>query len=478
MDSVRLDFKSDDTISSIPYINPLVEKRLKMKLDLIIIPILALGYVFNSLDRSNLGNAKTAGLSKDIQLTGNQYNLVLTWYYIPFIIFGPIMTLVTKHFSGKYNLPFMLFGFGIASACTSVVRNYGQLVACRILVGLFEAGYLASNVFYLSTFYTRNEIAARIGIFYAGSVLASAFGGLLAFGIFHVASTAFLFTWSYLFIIEGVATVVIAVVLFFVLPKGIRTTCFLNEEEKGVAEARMLSDSVDTLNVEFVWSEAVREFKTWHVYYRACISITFGVLLASNANFLAIITQRLGYSVVKTNLYTVAPALSASIVLVMVCFASDYFKTRGIIMAGVLCLSVIGYIILMTVDVAKQRGVAYFAIFLCTIGAYPMSVIFSAWVMDNITNLNARALTTGCLISIGNAAGLISSNIFFQNEAPRYISALIGNAVCAGVCMIFCIGYVVWMRLENKRRDRLYGTRDDITAGIGDCRDPNFRFRT
>src|SRR5258706_11592955 len=105
-----------------------------------------------------------------------------------------------------------------------------------------------------------------------------------------------------------------------------------------------------------------------------------------------------------------------------------------------------------------------------------MSVIFSAWILDNITNQNARAFTLGVLIALGNASGLISSNIFFTNEAPRYISALIGNLVCAILCMSLCIGYVIWMKYENKRRDRVYGVPNNVTAGVGDSRDPNFRF--
>lgn len=98
----------------------------------------------SSLDRSNLGNAKTAGLPKDTNLKGEQYNLLLTLYYVMFVLFGPVMTVFTKICSAKVSLPAMMLAFGIASACTASAKNFGQLLACRIFVGIFESGFLAS----------------------------------------------------------------------------------------------------------------------------------------------------------------------------------------------------------------------------------------------------------------------------------------------------------------------------------------------
>lgn len=156
-------------------------------------------------------------------------------------------------------------------------------------------------VYYLSTWYTRKELAARIGIFYAASVAASAFGGLLAFGVFHIQS-AKMFSWSYLFILEGCLTILVAILGFFVLPKAPRQAFFLNEKEKEIAEQRILLDSVEYLENRFSWTEALYEFKSPHVYIRMLIMCSAGILVSSNGNFLAPIVSSLGYSTVKTNL--------------------------------------------------------------------------------------------------------------------------------------------------------------------------------
>ena len=98
----------------------------------------------SSLDRSNLGNARTAGLEQDLGLVGDQYNQLLTWYYVFFCLFGPAMVIFTRICTAKVALPAMMVAFGIASAATAAVKDFGGILACRIIVGLFESGFLAS----------------------------------------------------------------------------------------------------------------------------------------------------------------------------------------------------------------------------------------------------------------------------------------------------------------------------------------------
>ena len=156
-------------------------------------------------------------------------------------------------------------------------------------------------VYYLSIWYTRRELASRIGIFYAALVASSAFGGLLAYGMFQITNETY-FRWSYLFFLEGALTMTWAILLFFILPSGSQTAWFLTPAEKEVAHLRLEQDSVSTLDLKFNWKEALSEFTTPHGYIRVCMAFVAGTILTSNANFLAMVVKRLGYSVVKTNL--------------------------------------------------------------------------------------------------------------------------------------------------------------------------------
>lgn len=232
---------------------------------------------------------------------GNQYNQVLTYYYIPYVLCGPAMALVTRLITAKYSLTGMMVFFGSFSIATAFAKNFGQLLAFRLFIGVFESGFLASVVIYMSGFWTRADIASRIGLFFASNVIASAFGGLLAYGTFQINDNR-LRGWSYLFIIEGSLTVFFAIVMCLYIPRRLTSARFLTPEEKAAGIARQLSDSVDEVDGKFSWNQALIEMKSWHTYVRILISFSISVPLASNNNFLAPMVARLGYGTAKTNL--------------------------------------------------------------------------------------------------------------------------------------------------------------------------------
>ncbi|KAL2418597.1 MFS-type transporter efuF [Exophiala dermatitidis] len=453
-------------------------KRFKRKADFILLPILTFAYLVNSLDRSNLSNAHTANLEKDLGLVGNQYNQVLTYYQIPFVVFGPFATLCTKRFGAKWSITTMLLGFGSASLATGWVKHFHTLVVCRVFVGLFESGFLASIIYYLSIWYTRKELGTRLGIFYAALTASSAFGGLLAFGMFQI-DTGHYFRWSYLFFLEGGLTLCWAIVIFFALPSDTQSAWFLSDAEKQVAVRRLQVDSVQNLEQKFNLKEALSEFTTFHGYLRCVLGFAIGVVLTSNANFLAMIVARLGYSTVKTNLYTVAPALTGAVFLVAWCKSSDYFRERGLHIAAAGLLSLIGYVILVSIG-TDQTGVLYFAMFICTTGAYPATPLNAAWAVANIPNLNARALTSGLIIACANCGGFLSSNIYLREEAPRYITALNTNIGMCITILVLAGGYSCWMRWENRKRDKAQNvvrSQTYVTEGVSSMRDESFRFQ-
>lgn len=77
-------------------------------------------------------------------MKGDQYNLLLTAYYVVFCLFGPLMAIFTRVATAKVALPCMMLAFGIASAATAAAKDFGGVMVCRIFVGVFESGFLAS----------------------------------------------------------------------------------------------------------------------------------------------------------------------------------------------------------------------------------------------------------------------------------------------------------------------------------------------
>jgi len=89
-------------------LDPAAERKLVWKFDLHILPVLAVMYLFNSLDKSNLGNAKTAGLEKTLNLTGDQYNTILSVFFVPYVLTAPFLAVAGKKYGPSRVLPLMM----------------------------------------------------------------------------------------------------------------------------------------------------------------------------------------------------------------------------------------------------------------------------------------------------------------------------------------------------------------------------------
>ncbi|KAI9729404.1 MAG: hypothetical protein M1834_006928 [Cirrosporium novae-zelandiae] len=457
-----------------------LEKTLLRKLDIHVLPLLAIMYLFNSIDKSNLGNAKTDGLEEDLHFVGNQYNILMSIFYVPFVLTGPAMNMLTKKFGAKYILPSAMLIFGGMAMISAATTNFGGLVTTRWFLGMAESGFYPGVIFYLTTFYKRSELAGRLSIYYAASEIASAFTGLIAYGVFQIDGA--LQGWQYLFLVEGSLTVAAGIVALFVLPKSSATAYFLTEEEKKLAYHRMAFDSSTVVDAKFSFRQAIKVFrqdKLWPFYMM--IGFGVGVPLFSVSNFLPQIVERLGYNTVKTNLYTVAPTIVGSVFLVCVAFSSDHFGDRAIHLAVCLMITCVGFIVLACIDVANNVGVGYFCCFLLCCGGYITSPLLSTWYNNNTLDENQRAILTPVLVASANAMGLVSSNIFREQDAPDYTLACIISACFGAAGSLLTLGVGFYMKMDNRKRNKAQGVNikavDVSTAELQNGqKDPNWRW--
>lgn len=219
---------------------------------------------------------------------------------------------------------------------------------------------LKSNI---HSFYRRGELARRLAIFYAAQSIASAFSGLLAFGVFRI-HTGPLASWRYLFLIEGCGTVLFALFALWYLPRSASEATFLTPEEKELAYLRLQIDSSSVVDEKLNIRDAFRIFKHWTSWAILAIQICLGVPLQGVQLFLPVIIKRLGYSTVKTNLYTVAPNVSGAAMLLILAFCSDWTRWRFPFITLGFLFTFIGFIIYAAIDVERDLSVAYFATFM------------------------------------------------------------------------------------------------------------------
>ncbi|KAH7020698.1 major facilitator superfamily domain-containing protein [Microdochium trichocladiopsis] len=406
-------------------LSPEIKRSYVRKMDLWLLPFLTIMYFFNAIDRTNLGNAQTDRMGTALGFMGEQYSILILFFYIPNGLFDLPLNLLTKRFLARVMLPTLMTGWGAMSLIQAGCKSFAPLLVVRLILA---------------------------------ALLAGAFSGLLSFGVFQI-SHPYVQGWRWLFIIEGALTVIFGVVAFWWLPASPQTTWFLKPEEREVARLRSLRDGSNAVGEEFNFKESFRSWKDWKFTLWCIISFTYPVAFATTANVLPLILQRFGYSTVITNLLTLPPNVCGFLVLLAVTYSSDRQRERTFHIVGSLALSLTGFIILACLsDQAPHRvAVGYFACFLLTSGAYIPSCLVHSWHNNNNLSENSRAATTGLLVGLGNLGGVLSATTFRTAYAPRYIPTLAATAGCNVVCIFFTLWMGLWPRRDNRRRDKEQG---------------------
>ncbi|PYH46434.1 putative MFS transporter [Aspergillus saccharolyticus JOP 1030-1] len=435
------------------------ERRLCRKFDLRLLPVLALMYLFNALDKGNLSNAETDGMSDDLHFKSNQYNLLLSIFYVPYVIFAPPFAMLGKRFSPARVLPVLMFSFGSFTLLASAARNFGGMFTLRWFLGMSEAAFFPLVIYYLTTFYRRGELARRLAIFYAASNIANAFSGLIAFGVFQIKNST-IPNWRYLFIIEGSVTVLFSCFAFWYLPRSASEASFLSLDEKALAYHRIQVDSSAVVNEAFNLRDALQIFRHPSTYAFLGIEICLGVPLQGVSLFMPQIIQRLGYTTVKTNLYTVAPNVTGAAMLLVLAFASDAARLRSPFIVLGFLLTFTGFMIYAAIsDVERQLHLAYFATFMMTWGTSAPSVLLSTWYNNNIAHEGRRVLLTSIGVPLANLMGLVASNVFRAQDKPKYMPALVTIAAFGATGAVLAASLGVFMLLDNQRRDARAGCK-------------------
>lgn len=203
-------------------------------------------------------------MSEDLKLHVNQYQWLLTIFYITYILFE-FQAIMWKIVPPHIWASFAVLSWGLIATLQSTTQSWSGMMACRFFLGASEAGFGPGIPYLLSFFYLRHELGFRIGIFLSAAPLATTFAGALAYGI--TSGHSKLANWRLLFLVEGLPTILMVPVTFFFLPDSPDKARFLNEEEKLVAKARGVRQVGDTKRIGgVVWKDvgaALLDAKCW-----------------------------------------------------------------------------------------------------------------------------------------------------------------------------------------------------------------------
>ncbi|KAH8681844.1 major facilitator superfamily domain-containing protein [Xylariales sp. PMI_506] len=218
------------------------ERVLVQKIDFFILTFCCLSYFLNYLDRSNLSNAYVSGMQEDLGFVGNQLSQITTCFTVGYVI-GQIPSNLSLHYvKPRIFFPLMMVLWGGLTMVTASVHRPQSIMAIRFFQGMCEASTFVGTHYILGAWYTERELGKRSGIFTASGLAGTMIGGFIQSGIYTSLNGRHgLAGWRWLFIIDGILTIPIALYGFFLFPDTPYTTtaAYLTEQERLLAQRRV-----------------------------------------------------------------------------------------------------------------------------------------------------------------------------------------------------------------------------------------------
>ncbi|TFY69078.1 hypothetical protein EVG20_g3300 [Dentipellis fragilis] len=475
---------SEDKSSNVSYEFDTPEDReLLRKVDKRLLPVLTLLYLLSFLDRSNVGNAKIDGLTKDINVSPPAYNTSLALYFIAYVTFEIPANIILKRFDPQFWLPFLTLIWGIVSIFQGFVTDQASLFGVRYrrdtVLGAAESGLFPGVVFLFSVYYRRSERHWRVAVFFGGAALAGAFGGVLAYVIGKMDGIGGKRGWAWIFIIEGLMTVVISLFAFFWVPTWSYKAQFLTTDERARLQARLAADSDAAGKETFSWVYVRQALTDPSVWGYALLFHGFSFVLYSLSLFMPTIIADLGFATWKAQLMTVPPNALAALGIWFGAWAAARTKLRApwIIAAG--GVAIIGYIIMASTE---KAGPQYVGVHLASLGVYTGNALLLSWPSENISGQTKRAVAVAMQITIGDC-GAITGLLIYRPEfaahhfrKPHIIAI---GYIFLGIASASALWY--WMARENRRRAEIIASgKDEVDSktrlDLGD-RDVHWKYQ-
>ncbi|RWA07634.1 hypothetical protein EKO27_g7470 [Xylaria grammica] len=444
------------------------EKKLLRKCDLHVLPPITFIFFLAFLDRTNIGNAKIQGLTEDLNLTGHDYNVALFIFFIPYILFEVPSNIIIKRVAPSTWLSLVMVLWGIATIGQGLVTNVQGLIATRFLLGIFEAGVFPGCAYLISMYYKRYELQWRMSIFFCAAILAGAVSGLLAYGIANLGGVGGYGAWRWIFILEGLFTVVVGAISKWWITDWPETAKFLNDDERSHLLSRLAQDTGEAKMDELTPNARKRILLDWKIYTGTFAYLGIVNTGYSGSFFIPTILREMGYQATDAQVRSIPIYVVATVICLGIAYATDRLKHRYTFLMCGLAVSAVGYSLLL----GQQHlsvGVKYFALFLVVGGGFSVQPITIAWLANNVSGHYKRSVAAAAQIGLGN-----------DNEAPQFRTGYGVSLGFLGICAVASTVLFVGVKRENEKRDR--GERDyrlekEDVHNLGDDH-PHWRFTT
>ncbi|KAK4198090.1 major facilitator superfamily domain-containing protein [Triangularia verruculosa] len=410
---------------AIPALDPHEEKRLLLKLDAVFVPIIMLVYLSCFLDRTNIGNVKVAGMPEDIGASDAEFSTAVSIFYATYVAFESPWAILLKKLTPRVVLTGLCVVWSLTTIFSGFITNIGGLYAARLILGACEGGLFPGLNLYLTMVYKREEQARRVSYLFVCAALSGAFGGLLAYVLLKMDGIGGYAGWRWVYIIEGIFSILIGLLIWFGLPNDPTNAYFLNEREK-----EMMQD----------------------------------ILLYGFSTFLPSIITSMGHSSIEAQYLTIPVYILGGACFLTLAFVSDHVCIRGPFIAFANIFGIIGYILIIC---PTSNSIKFFGTFMCAIAVYSGPGLNLTWLNVNVAPHYRRAAAIGFQQTLGNTAGIVAGQIY---RTSPYLLGNVFSVSALGLAQLLILIKWLYIRRCNVLKEKIASgeVQDTRTVKTGD----------
>ncbi|KAJ6074931.1 uncharacterized protein N7446_002708 [Penicillium canescens] len=423
------------------------------KIDLRLLPILLGIYFLQQLDKSTISYASIFGIVEKANLHGHQYSWLGASIYLAQLVFQPLVAyILVKVPLGKFLAASCLL-WGIALSCMTAATNFGELLACRIFLGIFEAGIAPAFIAVTQMWYRRREQPVRLSSWYAMNGVVNMFGSLIAYGLGHIRSSIFA-PYQIIFLFFGLVTVAFAAVILVFMPDSPVSAKFLNEEDKLLAIERQRMNQQGVESQEWKWDHVKEAFLDPKSWFWFALMFSISVPSGGITTFGPLIIKSFGLSQYDTMLFNIPFGAVQLVATMGSAWLATFWKMKGPVVA-LLCLPPIaGCVMLLQITHdAAHKGPLLAGYYI--ISVYPaITPLIYSWSAANTAGETKKKVTTGILY-VGQCAGnVLGPNLYTTNEAPLYRRGLLSNLALFCVLILLTGANMAYLQFLNKKHEQ------------------------
>ncbi|KAI0053179.1 allantoate permease [Auriscalpium vulgare] len=462
------------------------EQAIVRKIDWRVMFWAAISFSALNLDRNNLGAANSDNLLGDLGLSTDDFNWGNSIFRLAFLCAELPSQMVSKRLGPDRWIPTQMCAWSVVTICQFWLSGRTSFFVTRALLGFIQGGFIPDLILYLSYFYTKYELPYRLSLFWMSSNLCSIIASFIAFGVLHMRGVQGKAGWRWLFLVEGIITLVIGITTFFQMPPSptqtkawFRPNGWFTEREETIVVSRVLRDDPtkvgaklcmfedfvvialfsqgdmhnrEGLTLKRLWT-AIWDYDLWPIYI---LGLMFGIPTGPPATYLTLSLRNLGFDTFHTNLLTIPSSVLGIISMFGITFISERVNDRSFV-AMAQDLWGLPFIVAIYCLPVHPNQWLFFGLTTALL-AYPYThPIQVAWCSRNAGAVASRTVNASLYNMFVQASSVIYSQIYRTDDAPRYRR---GNRVLIAISVvnitILYPGTKLYYIWRNKQRAKIW----------------------